>query len=159
MDYPVRKKVIAIGRCKREAYPSAVSVNELQSLHRDEALAGPDASACTLLVRAPDLMAIETVTDDAEEGGSMKFRISRGQIFKWMAISAAAAVALHQFFVRELIAELLLFAAVFGSIAAAVLFLLAIGQAWQFAFEHAEIYIRAHSRPASSDLAPVKLVH
>jgi len=89
----------------------------------------------------------------------MKYRISMGQILKWMAVSAAALVALRQFFVQELIAELLLFTALFACMAAVVLFLLAVGQAWQFAFAHTRIYIRAHSRPASSTLAPIKLVN
>jgi hypothetical protein len=76
----------------------------------------------------------------------MNHQVLKGKILKWTAITAAALLAIRQFFVQELIAEILIFAAFFACIAAVALALLAIDQAWQFATGRIEMHIRAFGR-------------
>ena len=76
----------------------------------------------------------------------MKYHNSRRKILKWIAISAAALVGLRLFFVQELIAELIIFAVLFGCVAVVALVLLALDEAWQFAFARAETLLRSQRR-------------
>ncbi len=85
----------------------------------------------------------------------MDSQLSRGRILKWIAISTAALIALHEFFVQELIAELLIFTVLFGCIAVVGLVLLALDQAWQFASSGAETLREAFNRSMRERRVPV----
>jgi hypothetical protein len=76
----------------------------------------------------------------------MNHQVLKGKILKWIAITAAALLAMRQFFVQELIVEVLVFAAFFACIVAVALVLLAIDQAWQFASGRIEMHMRAFGR-------------
>jgi len=72
-----------------------------------------------------------------------------------MALSVAALIAIRQFFVQELIAAVLIFAALFACIAVVAAFLLALDQGWRIALARTAGYIDAHRWFAGRVRAPV----
>lgn len=81
-------------------------------------------------------------------GGGMKDQIWKGKILKGAAVFVIALIAVRQFFVQELIAAGVIFAALFACIAFFALVLLALDQAWRTALARTEKYINASRRLA-----------
>jgi hypothetical protein len=76
----------------------------------------------------------------------MNRQILHGKTLKWIALAAGTLIAMQLYFVQQMIAALLLFTAVFACFAAVVLIFLALGNAWQMAFDWAAMHVSAFGR-------------
>jgi DNA-binding protein len=76
----------------------------------------------------------------------MNYRISRGKIFKWIALAVSALIAMRLFFVQQLIAAFLIFSVLFACIATVVLIVFVLDRVVQIAFARGEIYLKAFGR-------------
>jgi hypothetical protein len=69
-------------------------------------------------------------------------------MFKWIAQTATALIAIRQFYVQQLIAALLIFSVLFASLAVVVFLIFLLDHAWQAALDQIEIHAKAIGRTA-----------
>lgn len=83
-----------------------------------------------------------------KESDGMNYRIWRRRVLKLVVLATAAGIAMRIFYVRELIAALIIFSVLFACVLAVVLMVVSLDCASEAAFAWVEVHTRAFGRVA-----------
>jgi hypothetical protein len=81
-----------------------------------------------------------------KESDGMNYRIWRRRVLKLVVLATAAGIAMRVFYVRELIAALIIFSVLFACVLAVVLMVVLLDCASEAAFAWVEVHTRAFGR-------------